>query len=295
VLTAQKRAAHLRRAGKTAALQIFLGHAYTLLVRRRNHSAHVRGEGAKALESEKNVGLARALSKLGFCSRAQAAAMVAAGRVRLNGAVRKNPEVPVHLNRDTIEVDGQAVRAAEKLYWMLNKPRGAVTTAADEKGRQTVYDHLRADLNWLAPVGRLDKASEGLLLFTNDTAWAARILAPETHLEKTYHVQIATIADERLLETTRGGVREGGDFLRVTRASVLRRGERNSWLEIVLDEVKNRQIRRLLQALGVETMRLVRVAIGPLQLGDLAKGTSRQLTGAEKRAIDQALGAAKVQ
>jgi 23S rRNA pseudouridine2605 synthase len=255
----------------------------------------VRGEGAHALESERNVGLARALSKLGFCSRTQAAVLVAAGRVRLNGAVRKNPETPVQLNRDTIEVDGQAIRAAEKQYWMLNKPRGAVTTAADEKRRQTVYDHLGADLNWLAPVGRLDKASEGLLLFTNDTAWAARILAPETHLEKTYHVQVAAIADERLLQTMRDGIREGGDFLRVARASVLRRGERNSWLEIVLDEGKNRQIRRLLQALGVETMRLVRVAIGPLQLGDLAKGASRELTAVEKRAIDQALAAARVQ
>ena len=233
--------------------------------------------------------MARALSKLGFCSRSQATALVAAGRVRLNGAVRKNPEAPVQLNRDTIEVDGQPIRAAKKLYWMLNKPRGAVTTAADEKGRQTVYDHLRADRAWLAPVGRLDKASEGLLLFSNDSEWAARILAPETHLEKTYHVQIAAIADERLLEAMRGGVREGADFLRVTRASILRQGERNSWLEIVLDEGKNRQIRRLLQALGVETIRLVRVAIGPLQLGDLGKGASRILTDAEKRAIDQAL------
>lgn len=264
-------------------------------MRKRAYPERVGAESAKALESERNVGLARALSKLGFCSRTQAAALVAAGRVRLNGAVRKNPETPVQLNRDTIEVDGQPIRAAEKRYWMLNKPRGAVTTAADEKGRRTVYDHLRADLAWLAPVGRLDKASEGLLLFSNDSVWAARILAPETHLEKTYHVQIAAIADERLLETMRGGVREGGDFLRVTRASILRRSERNSWLEIVLDEGKNRQIRRLLAALGVETMRLVRVAIGPLPLGDLAKGASRELTGAEKRAIDQALDATKVQ
>jgi 23S rRNA pseudouridine2605 synthase len=231
--------------------------------------------------------LARAISKLGFCSRTQAAALVAAGRVRLNGAVRKNPQTPVQLRRDTIEVDGQAIRAAEKLYWMMNKPRGIVTTAADEKGRQTVYDYLRADLAWLAPAGRLDKASEGLLLLSNDSEWAARILAPETHLEKTYHVQIAAIADERLLETMRRGVREGADFLRVTRASLLRHGERNSWLEIVLDEGKNRQIRRLLEALGVETMRLVRVAIGPLQLGDLGKGESRALTSAEKAAIDQ--------
>jgi len=286
VFTAQKR----RQARRTPN---FLWCLY-LLMRRRPHPGRARGVAAKALESERNVGLARAISKLGFCSRTQAAALVAAGRVRLNGAVRKNPETPVQLNRDTIEVDGQAIRAAQKLYWMLNKPRGVVTTAADEKGRQTVYEYLRADSAWLAPLGRLDKASEGLLLFTNDSEWAARILEPQTHLEKTYHVQIAAVADERLLERMRGGVWEGGDFLRVIRASILRQGERNSWLEIVLDEGKNRQIRRLLEALGVETMRLMRVAIGPVQLGDLAKGASRELTGAEKRAIDQALVAAKV-
>jgi len=235
------------------------------------------------------VGLARAISKLGFCSRTQAAALVAAGRVRLNGAVRRNPQTPVQLSFDKIEVDGQAVRAAQKVYRMLNKPRGTVTTAADEKGRQTVYDHFPVDLAWLAPVGRLDKASEGLLLLTNDSEWAARILAPETHLEKIYHVQVRTIADEHLLERMRRGVSAGGDFLRVSRASILRRGERNSWLEIVLDEGKNRQIRRLLQALGVATIRLVRVAIGPVQLGDLAKENSRALTSAEKMAIDAAM------
>jgi len=235
------------------------------------------------------VGLARAISKLGFCSRTQAAVLVAAGRVRLNGAVRKNPQTPVRLTFDKIEVDGQAVRAAQKVHWMLNKPRGTVTTAADEKGRQTVYDHFPVDLAWLAPVGRLDKVSEGLLLLTNDSEWAARILAPETHLEKIYHVQVRTIADEHLLEGVRRGVSAGGDFLRVSRASILRRGERNSWLEIVLDEGKNRQIRRLLQALGVATIRLVRVAIGPVQLGDLKKGDSRALTSAEKMAIDAAM------
>jgi len=124
------------------------------------------------------VGLARAISKMGYCSRARAAELIAAGQVRLNGSVRRNAETPVRLGRDKIEVDGQEVRAAKKTYWMLNKPRGTVTTASDEKGRQTVYHHLDAGLPWVAPVGRLDQASEGLLLLTNDSEWAAQVLAP---------------------------------------------------------------------------------------------------------------------
>ncbi|HEU5337119.1 MAG TPA: pseudouridine synthase, partial [Terriglobales bacterium] len=147
----------------------------------------------------RRVGLARALSKLGYCSRSQAFALIRAGRVTLNGAVRRDPESPVSLERDRILVDGQALSAAAPVYLMLNKPRGVVTTAADEKGRRTVYDCLPPGLPWLAPVGRLDKASEGLLLLTNDSEWAARIAAPETHLDKTYHVQIGAIADAVLL------------------------------------------------------------------------------------------------
>ncbi len=236
------------------------------------------------------MGLARAISKMGYCSRARAAELISAGQVRLNGSVRRDAETPVRLGRDKIEVDGQEVCVAKKTYWMLNKPRGTVTTASDEKGRQTVYHHLDAGLPWVAPVGRLDQASEGLLLLTNDSEWAARVLAPETHLEKTYHVQIAAVADEALLEALRRGVREGGEFLGVARASILRRGQRNSWLEMVLDEGKNRQIRRMLEALGVQVLRLVRVAIGGLALGDLAKGSARELRTQEKAAIDAVLG-----
>jgi 23S rRNA pseudouridine2605 synthase len=166
-----------------------------------------------------------------------------------------------------------------------------VTTASDEKGRETVYDCLPAGLPWVAPVGRLDKASEGLLLVTNDSEWAARIAAPETRLEKTYHVQIGAIADEKLLEDLRNGVRnaQDGEWLRVKRARILRHGERNSWIEIVLDEGKNRQIRRMLEHLQVEVLRLVRVAIGPLTLGDLPKGATRALQPSEKQALDRAM------
>lgn len=212
--------------------------------------------------------------------------MVAAGRVRLNGMAPRNPETPVRIGRDKIEVDGREVRAAEKTYWMLNKPRGVMTTASDEQGRETVYAYVGQGLGWLAPVGRLDKASEGLLLLTNDSEWAARVLDPSGHVEKTYHVQIAALADEALLNALRRGVREGGDFLRVQRVHELRRGERNSWLEIVLNEGKNRQIRRMLEGLGIEILRLVRVSIGGLHLGDLAKGASRPLSAAEKSYLD---------
>jgi 23S rRNA pseudouridine2605 synthase len=242
------------------------------------------------IASAKKVGLARALSKLGYCSRAQAAQLIRAGKVCVNGAVRRNPETPVRLGKDRIEVDGQSISAAKKIYLVLNKPRGIVTTTSDEKGRDTVYSLLDADLPWTAPAGRLDKASEGLLLLTNDSEWGARVTAPETHLDKTYHVQIGKIADQPLLEALKNGVRtKEGDTLRVKAASLLRQGERNSWVEIILDEGKNRHIRRMLETLGIEVLRLIRVAIGPLGLGDLAKGSVRPLAPDEKLALDRAM------
>jgi 23S rRNA pseudouridine2605 synthase len=238
--------------------------------------------------------------------------MIQAGRVQLNGAVERSPETPVNFGSDRIEVDGSTAVAANKIYLVLNKPRGTITTASDEKGRETVYDLLPhppspknpipapgtdpirrpvkdREIPWISPVGRLDKASEGLLLLTNDSQWAARVLAPDTHLDKTYHVQIGQIASDELLSALQKGIASEGELLRVKRASRLRSGEKNSWLEIVLDEGKNRHIRRMLEALGAEVLRLVRVAIGPLSLGDLPKGASRPLTPGEKTALDLAL------
>jgi 23S rRNA pseudouridine2605 synthase len=183
-------------------------------------------------------------------------------------------------------VEGRRITAPGKIYLMLNKPRGAVTTASDEKGRKTVYDSLDADLPWVGPVGRLDKASEGLLLLTNDSNWAARVLAPETHLDKTYHVQIAAVADEVLLAVLTRGVRsDEGGVLRAKTAKLLRSGNKNCWLEIVLDEGKNRHLRRLLEALVVSVLRLMRVAVGPLRLGNLPKGQFRMLAQDEVQAL----------
>jgi len=212
--------------------------------------------------------------------------LIRAGRVGVNGTAQRDPETRVTPGRDRIEVDGGGLPGTPKAYWMLNKPRGVLTTTSDEKGRQTVYAYLPKDIPWLAPVGRLDKASEGLLLLTNDSEWAAQVTSPAHHIHKTYHVQINRIADPGLIQHLRSGVQaEDREWLCAKSVEVLRQGEKNSWLTIVLEEGKNRQIRRMLQALGVEVLRLVRVAIGELWLGDLAKGESRQLTLEEKRAV----------
>ena len=208
--------------------------------------------------------------------------MIRAGRVEVNGEARRDPESAVRLGKDRIAVDGQVVKVGERMYLMLNKERGVVTTACDEKGRATVYTYLGGELPWVAPVGRLDKASEGLLLLTNDSEWAARVLDPAMHWEKTYHVQIGAVANEPLLEAMRKGIEANGEWLCAKRARVLRGGAKNTWLEIVLDEGKNRQIRRMLAGFGVEVLRLVRVAIGPVELGGLKKGQLRELTEREK-------------
>jgi 23S rRNA pseudouridine2605 synthase len=256
----------------------------------------------REIEGSRKIGLARTLSKLGYCSRSRAAELIRAGRVSLNGKIRRDPEIPVSGKDNQLAVDGSVVNPQEKIYLMLNKPRGVITTASDEKGRETVYgilsrtssngkNNLRIDLPpWLAPVGRLDKASEGLLLLTNDSEWGAPIAAPETHLDKTYHVQVNTVADEDWVQSLIRGVKaKNGELLRARQARRLRAGQKNCWLEIVLDEGKNRQIRRMMEATGVEVLRLVRVAIGPLQLGNLAKGECRALTGDEKRTLDRSM------
>jgi 23S rRNA pseudouridine2605 synthase len=227
-------------------------------------------------------GVARVISKLGMGSRTQAAQWVREGRVRVNGRVVRDAEFPVRQGLDRIDVEGKVLEAAGRLVLMLNKPRGLVTTTQDEQGRDTVYSCFAgAGLPWLAPVGRLDKASEGLLLFSNDPAWAAGITRPESGPDKTYHVQIDCLAGADLLAKLERGALLDGERLTAKSARCLRTGQKNAWLEILLDEGRNRQIRRLLAAFDVSVLRLVRVAIGPLLLGDLPKGQWRMLTEQE--------------
>ena len=244
---------------------------------------------------------------MGYCSRSQAAILIRAGRVTVNERIIRDPERPVRMPQERIEVDGSPLDKQPAIYLIMNKPRGVVTTASDEKGRETVYDLLEPGLPWVGPVGRLDKASEGLLLLTNDSEWAAKVTEPASHLDKKYHVQVDRVADDDLLvRITRGCAAAGnsvdggfleansfeperGEHLRAKGARLLRHGDKNCWLEITLDQGKNRQIRRLLEVQGVQVLRLVRVSIGPLELGDLKKGSVRPLTAVEKEEIDRAL------
>ncbi|MCY7313961.1 MAG: rRNA pseudouridine synthase [Pseudoxanthomonas sp.] len=230
----------------------------------------------------RRVGLARVLSKRGLCSRSQAAQWVADGRVTVDGRVVRDPEYPITGVQQQIAVQGADAQQGEHVYLMLNKPRGLVTTTRDEQGRDTVYRCLAgARLPWVAPVGRLDKASEGLLLFSNDTEWAAGVTHPERGPDKTYHVQVDAIPDAAMLEMLVQGVEVEGEHLSAKSARLLRSGSRNAWLEIVLDEGRNRQIRRLLGAFNLGVLRLLRTAIGPVALGALAKGEYRRLTPIE--------------
>jgi 23S rRNA pseudouridine2605 synthase len=235
------------------------------------------------------VSVSRALSKLGFCSRAQGERLVKAGKVRVNETVVRDVSVRVRPERDVIEVDGARVSRAARVHIMLNKPRGLVTTTDDPTGRATIYECLQgASLPFVAPVGRLDKASEGLLLLTNDSQWAARLLDPASHVDKVYHVQVRGAELPSVVERVAAGIveRATSELLEVKSISLLRTGSRSGgWFEVVLDEGKNRQLRRIFAEAGVEVLRLVRVAIGPLVLGDLAKGAWRPLTPEEVRSL----------
>jgi 23S rRNA pseudouridine2605 synthase len=236
--------------------------------------------------TQKRFGIARVLSKQGLASRTQAAQWVREGRVRVNGRLVRDPEAPFVQGEDMFVVDGLEKSPANFQYLMLNKPRGLVTTARDEKGRDTVYRCLDdVNLPWLAPVGRLDKASEGLLLFSNDSMWAAKISSPESMLEKTYHVQINGLPNDEDLKLMQNGVMIEGNLHAMKAVSVFRAGEKNAWLEVVLDEGKNRQIRKILSACNIDVLRLIRVQVGDLKLGQLVKGQWRFLDADEIKCL----------
>ena len=231
-----------------------------------------------AAEPGTRVTLPRALSKLGYCSRTQAEKLVAGGHVTVGGRRVTDLSAWVDIRTDRIAVDGKPVGAEARVYLMLNKPRGLVTTRDDPEGRDTVFsclDHL--DIPHVSPVGRLDKASEGLLLFTNDTVLAQRLLDPDSDIAKTYHVQVRGRPSEADLDRMTSGILDDGELLTASRVRVLREADKTCWLEFELREGKNREIRRMLEAIGFGCLRLVRVAFGELTLGPLEKGKTRFL------------------
>jgi 23S rRNA pseudouridine2605 synthase len=232
--------------------------------------------------------LERVFSKSGVGSRTDARRWISAGKIRVNGKVIQNPDHWVDLERDRITFEGKPLRAVEKTYVLLYKPKGYLTTYRDPEGRPTVYDLIADAGMWLSPVGRLDLDTSGLILLTNDTGLAERITNPEHKIAKTYHVKASTLLSNDQLEQLRRGVKLNDGPTRPAVVTRLRDAARYTFLEIAITEGRNRQVRRMLEAVGSKVLKLVRVAIGPIRIGDLPIGKWRRLTAAEVRALSRA-------
>jgi 23S rRNA pseudouridine2605 synthase len=220
------------------------------------------------------------LSKLGLCSRTQAFAYIEAGRVAVNGRVSKDASLRVSLGDDRISVDGKAAQEPrEPLVIALHKPVGYVTTRSDPQGRRTVYDLLPKLDRFVFPVGRLDKETSGLLIFTDDHRLGEALTNPESHVPKTYEVLVDRVPDESQLRALRGGVRIGkGHTVRPVDIETVGIEGEGAGLRIILDEGKNRQIRRMLAAVGLAVVKLTRTAIGEFRLGPLQSGEVARLS-----------------
>ncbi|MBZ5725277.1 MAG: rRNA pseudouridine synthase [Acidobacteriia bacterium] len=228
--------------------------------------------------------LERVFSKAGVGSRTDARSWIGAGRVRINGKIVQNPDHWVNLERDRITLDGKPLGFATKTYLLLYKPKGYLTTWRDPEGRPTVYDLVPAG-TWLSPVGRLDLDTSGLLLMTNDTAFAERIANPDHKVPKTYELKAATLLSDEQIEQLRRGVELSDGPTRPAEVRRLRDGARRTHLEIIVAEGRNRQVRRMIEAVGSRVMKLVRTAIGPVRIGDLPIGQWRELTALEIAAL----------
>ena len=230
------------------------------------------------------LSLARALSKFGACSRREAERRILAGRVRVDGRVVLWPLRRIDPRRQRVSMDGVTVADdTERIVLLFHKPSGYITTRAEPGGRPTIYALLDDLGRWVFPVGRLDKDTAGLLVLTNDHQLGQRLTDPESHVPKTYHVRVAGVPDAAALRALREGVALGdGSLTRPARVRSLgTRRDGSTWLEIVLTEGKNRQVRRMCAAVGHDVLVLVRVRIGSLPLGALAPGEWRRATRGE--------------
>ncbi len=225
--------------------------------------------------------LERILSKAGLCSRTDARALITKGKVRVNGKVVTDPDYWVDRKRDRVLFDGDLLRPARKVYVLLYKPTGYVTTFRDPDGRPTVYDLVKDVGTWVAPVGRLDLETSGLLLLTNDNDFSEAVTNPETHTPKTYQVKAACLLSDEQIEKLRAGVELKDGPTRPAQVRRLRDGPRHTYLEITISEGRNRQVRRMLEAVDSRALKLVRTAIGSVKIADLAIGKWRMLTPAE--------------
>jgi 23S rRNA pseudouridine2605 synthase len=226
--------------------------------------------------------LDRVLSKAGIASRTTTRAWIEQGRVKVNGRVIRNPDHWVESRKDVVHLDGLKVREEKKVYVALNKPTGVVTSFGDNKGRSTVYDFLKKLDRWVFPVGRLDMDTSGLLILTNDTEYGEALLQPVSKIPKTYYVKVAgaVTVDEYFklaygLDIGRGET-SGRSIVRETRAT-----DKYTWFELTITEGKNRQVRRMCDAIGHVVLKLVRIRIGDLTLSELPIGQFKVLTSKE--------------
>ncbi len=225
--------------------------------------------------------LERVVSKAGLGSRTEARKWIGAGRVKVNGRVEGDPNRWIDLERDEVLVDDKPLGKAAPVYLLLHKPAGYLTTYRDPEGRKTIYDLLPDRERYLFPVGRLDLDTSGLLILTNDTAFAERLTNPEYHVPKTYVVKASKHLKEEQLERLRNGIELRDGPTRPAAVKRLRDPGGKTVFEITITEGRNRQVRRMVEALDAKVVSLARVAIGTVLLGELAEGTTRALTPEE--------------
>lgn len=225
--------------------------------------------------------LERVLSKAGLGSRTEARKWIGAGRVKVNGKLIQSPDHWVDMARDKVTLDNKLVQQSEKIYLLLYKPTGYITTFKDPEGRPTIYDLIQDAGRWVVPVGRLDRDSSGLLLLTSDTRFAERITNPDYKVSKTYLVKASTLLNDEQLQKLRDGVSLSDGPTQPAQVSRIRDSAKYSFVEITIREGRNRQVRRMLEAIGSKVLKLVRTQIGSLRIGDLPIGRYRELTRAE--------------
>jgi pseudouridine synthase len=230
--------------------------------------------------------LDRVLSRFGIASRTASLEFIRAGRLKVNGKVERDPDLWVWPERDVVHFDGKRLRPVPRTYLLLYKPKGVITSHGDPDDRKTIYDLLGPGGRWVAPVGRLDKDTSGLLLLTNDTEFGHAVMSPESQVPKTYMAKVNMLmSDEVIAQLARGVEMKRGDWARPQSVRRLEDRGKYTWLEIVLTEGKNREVRRMIEAVGFKVLKLVRIRIGPLTLEGLEVGKWRALAPQEIHAL----------
>ncbi len=234
--------------------------------------------------------LDRVLSRFGLASRKVSREAILAGRMKVNGRIVRDPDVWISPDHDRFLLDNHRLKPARKRYLLFYKPKGVITSHGDPAGRDTIYKYLGDENKWVAPVGRLDKDTSGLLLLTNDTKFADFIMSPESGIPKTYTVKINSIlSDEVIAQLSAGVEMKRGDLARPLSVRRLEDRGKHTWLDVVLTEGKNREVRRMVEAVGFAVLKLVRTRIGPLTLEGLQVGKWRELTAGEVAGLRSAV------